>query len=275
MYPFERFSEDAKKTLMLAQEEAERAHHSYIGTEHLLLGLLRLDAGPAPTVLRGLKIDAQTVRKTIEAVLGRNERILIQQIVPTSRVRMVIEIAFEESRRMHHQSVNSGHLLIALVMEGEGIAAHVLEDLGADARVVVAAVERELGVKPSGRGKLPQTRRLFNLPGQAAGAPRVIEHAPAQTGSDIEQLHRLLKTPEIERLLKARGLDVDALAGQLARAPEAVLDLRRQAATARAELSSAVAYGRYDVAAKLQKREIEITKKLRKVEQDWLDKLTS
>lgn len=83
MYPFERFTERAKKVLTLAQEEAERSHHSYIGTEHLLLGLIREDEGLAAVVLRNLAIDHATVRTRIESVLGRNERIIIQQIIPT------------------------------------------------------------------------------------------------------------------------------------------------------------------------------------------------
>ncbi len=149
MYPFERFAPDAQQSLTFAQEEAERSHHSYIGTEHLLLGLLRLPKGPAPVVLRELGVDIDTVRRTIATVIGRTERIIIQQIIPTSRVKMVIEIAFEEARRMGHERVDSGHLLMALVMEGEGIAAHVLEDLGATAQKVVAALERIWNVEPS------------------------------------------------------------------------------------------------------------------------------
>ena len=85
MYPFERFSEDAKKTLTLAQEEAERSHHSYIGTEHLLLGVLRNQDGVGYKVLDRLGIHTADVRLRIESVLGRNPRIIIQQIVPTSR----------------------------------------------------------------------------------------------------------------------------------------------------------------------------------------------
>jgi ATP-dependent Clp protease ATP-binding subunit ClpC len=113
MYPFERFTERAKKVLTLAQEEAERSHHSYIGTEHLLLGL-------------------------------RNERIVIQQIIPTSRVKKVIEISFEEARRMGHNYVGTEHLLLGLLIEGEGIAAHVLEDLGANLEKVRNEIERLL-----------------------------------------------------------------------------------------------------------------------------------
>jgi ATP-dependent Clp protease ATP-binding subunit ClpC len=144
VYPFERFTERAKKVLTLAQEEAERSHHSYIGTEHLLLGLLREGEGLAAKVLNNLGVEIGKVRQTIESVLGRNERIIIQQIIPTSRVKKVIEISFEEARRMGHNYVGTEHLLLGLLIEGEGIAAHVLEDLGATLDKVRAEIERLL-----------------------------------------------------------------------------------------------------------------------------------
>src|SRR5260221_2244971 len=144
LYPFERFTERAKKVLTLAQEEAERSHHSYIGTEHLLLGLLREGEGLAAKVLNNLGVEIGKVRQTIESVLGRNERIIIQQIIPTSRVKKVIEISFEEARRMGHNYVGTDHLLLGLLIEGEGIAAHVLEDLGANLEKVRAEIERLL-----------------------------------------------------------------------------------------------------------------------------------
>jgi ATP-dependent Clp protease ATP-binding subunit ClpC len=132
VYPFERFTEKAKKVLTLAQDEAEKSHHSYIGTEHLLLGLLREGEGLAAKVLANLGVEIDKVRETIDSVLGRNERIIVQQIIPTSRVKKVIEIAFEEAKRMNNTYVGTEHLLLGLLIEGEGIAAHVLEDLGAN-----------------------------------------------------------------------------------------------------------------------------------------------
>ncbi len=144
MYPFERFTERAKKVLTLAQEEAERSHHSYIGTEHLLLGLLREGEGLAAKVLNNLGVEIDKVRSTIESVLGRNERIIIQQIIPTSRVKKVIEISFEEARRMGNNYVGTEHLLLGLLIEGEGIAAHVLEDLGANLEKVRGEIEKLL-----------------------------------------------------------------------------------------------------------------------------------
>ncbi|HCG02435.1 MAG TPA: hypothetical protein DEV93_18070 [Chloroflexi bacterium] len=141
--------------LTLAQEEAERSHHSYIGTEHLLLGLLCEHEGLAAHVLANLGVDIGGVREVIESVLGRNERIIIQQIIPTSRVKKVIELSFEESRRMGHNYVGTEHVLLGLMMEGEGIAAHVLQDLGATLEKVRAEIERLEATETEGRPGVP------------------------------------------------------------------------------------------------------------------------
>jgi flavin reductase (DIM6/NTAB) family NADH-FMN oxidoreductase RutF len=154
VYPFERFTEDAKRTLTLAQEEAERSRHSYIGTEHLLLGLLRGGSGSAHRALETLGIAVGPVRELITKVLARNERIIIQRIIPTSRVKKVIEISFDEAHRMGHAEVDTGHLLIGLVIEGDGIGAHVLHDLGATRERVIAAAERELPSPQGGSARL-------------------------------------------------------------------------------------------------------------------------
>jgi hypothetical protein len=144
IYPFERFTERAKRVLMLAQEEAERSHHSYIGTEHVLLGLIREHDGLAALVLANLGIEIGQVRQTIESVLHGNERTLLQAIIPTSRVKKVIEISFEESRRMGTNFVGTEHMLLGLIIEGDSIAAHVLEDLGATLERVRSELERQL-----------------------------------------------------------------------------------------------------------------------------------
>jgi ATP-dependent Clp protease ATP-binding subunit ClpA len=136
VYPFERFTERAKKVLTLAQDEAEKSHHSYIGTEHLLLGLLREGDGLGARALSDLGVEIDQVRATIDSVLGRNERIIVQQLIPTSRVKKIIEFAFEEAQRMRETRVGTQHLLLGLLIEGEGIAAHVLQDLGVDAENV-------------------------------------------------------------------------------------------------------------------------------------------
>ena len=275
MYPFERFAEEAKKVLTLAQEEAERSQHSYIGTEHLLLGLLRNQEGVGCKVLAGLGVHIEQVRKKIETVLGVNERIVFQDIIPTSRVKHVIEISFDEARSMGSQNVNSGHLLMGLVIEGEGIAAHVLEDLGAGADRVIAAVEAALGATPSGRGKRKPPGRLFRpwQPPMSATSYVARTRRPARAVSDAADLLRLLQLPHITKVLNARGIDVERLARELRDPPEAVVKLRFQLQTVRNELSAAVAQQDYELAARHEKKAAALAKQLDQAEQEWLGQL--
>ena len=275
MYPFERFAEEAKKVLTLAQEEAERSQHSYIGTEHLLLGLLRNQEGVGCKVLAGLGVHIEQVRKKIETVLGVNERIVFQDIIPTSRVKHVIEISFDEARNMGSQNVNSGHLLMGLVIEGEGIAAHVLEDLGAGADRVIAAVEAALGATPSGRGKRKPPGRLFRpwQPPMSATSYVARTRRPARAVSDAADMLRLLQLPHIAKVLNARGIDMERLARELREPPEAVVKLRLQLQTVRNELSAAVAQQDYELAARHEKKAAALAKQLDQAEQEWLGQL--
>jgi ATP-dependent Clp protease ATP-binding subunit ClpC len=132
MYPFSAFTESAKRVLTLAQEEAEIGHLSYIGTEHLLLGLMRDQEGMGARVLQNLGLETDKVRAAIASVLGRDEQVTRKHgIIPTSRVKKVIEIAFEEALRRGTHHPGSEHLLLALVIEGQGLAAAVLQNMGA------------------------------------------------------------------------------------------------------------------------------------------------
>jgi ATP-dependent Clp protease ATP-binding subunit ClpC len=136
VYPFERFSDDAKQVLISAQKEAEQVRHNYIGTEHLVLGLLQVDS-EARRLLQRLGVDEDKVRSTISSVLGGGERVIAQKIVPTSRVKTVIELSFAAAQREEASHVTPRHLLIGLMEEGEGIAAHVLRDLGVTLEAVL------------------------------------------------------------------------------------------------------------------------------------------
>jgi hypothetical protein len=274
MYPFERFTESAKKVLTLAQQEAERSHHSYIGTEHLLLGLLRQPDTTAADVLGELGVDTDTVRATIASVLGRNERIVIQQIIPTSRVKMVIEIAFDEAGRRGQQFVEPGHILAALVIEGEGIAAHVLADLGATRDRVLEALDRKWGVEagpPRKRTKVAFPRLMRMRPAEMRTLAGRRQAQPPT--SDSESLARLLASPEIARLLRTRGLDVQTLADQLRHPPDEVVKARGELAAARAEVLDAAGEQNYERAARAQKRADSLSTKLQRAETAWLNQL--
>ncbi len=127
---FDRFTKRARTALELAREEAQRFQHNYIGTEHLLLGLLREGEGVAAQVLSNLEVDLNQVRSTIEAIIGRGDRIVLGQVGLTPRSKKVIELAVDEAKHLNHHFIGTEHLLLGLIREGEGIAAGVLKGLG-------------------------------------------------------------------------------------------------------------------------------------------------
>ena len=127
---FEKFSERARRVLSLAQEEAQRFNHNYIGTEHMLLGLVRETDGVAAKVLSNLGVELGKVRSAVEFIIGRGERSSPGEIGLTPRAKKVIELAVDEARRFNHHYIGTEHLLIGLMREGEGVAAGVLESLG-------------------------------------------------------------------------------------------------------------------------------------------------
>src|SRR3970040_2099619 len=127
---FDKFTERARRVLTLAQEEAQRFNHNYIGTEHLLLGLVREGDGVAAKVLSNLGVELNKVRSAVEFIIGRGDRATTGEIGLTPRAKRVIELAVDEARRLNHSYIGTEHLLLGLVREGEGIAAGVLESLG-------------------------------------------------------------------------------------------------------------------------------------------------
>jgi len=144
MYPFERFTDEAKGVLTLAQEEAQRSRLAYIGTEHLVIGLARQESlGGRALLSLGQTVDG--LRKAVEEVLGKNEARVVQQIIPTSRVKTVIEMSFDEARRQSSPYVGTHHLLVAILLEGEGLGASVLASGGVTVDRVRAEVERIKG----------------------------------------------------------------------------------------------------------------------------------
>src|SRR5450755_1573206 len=127
---FDKFTERARKVLQLAQEEAQRFNHNYIGTEHLLLGLVREGEGVAAKVLANLGVELNKVRSAVEFIIGRGDRTVAGDIGLTPRAKKVIELAVDEARRLNHHYIGTEHLLLGLLREGDGVAAGVLEKLG-------------------------------------------------------------------------------------------------------------------------------------------------
>jgi ATP-dependent Clp protease ATP-binding subunit ClpC len=150
---FDKFTERARRVLTLAQEEAQRFNHNYIGTEHLLLGLVREGDGVAAKVLANLGVELNKVRSAVEFIIGRGDRPALGEIGLTPRAKKVIELAVDEARRLNHHYIGTEHLLLGLVREGEGIAAGVLESLGVNLERVRAETTRILSQSvPQGAG---------------------------------------------------------------------------------------------------------------------------
>ena len=159
---FDKFTERAKKVLVLAQEEAQRFNHNYIGTEHLLLGLVREGEGVAAKVLSNLGVELNKVRSAVEFIIGRGNRMVIGDVNLTPRAKKVIELAVEEARRLNHNYIGTEHLLLGLVREGEGIAAGVLESLGVNLEKVRTQVIQV--VNQSGSGSRSEGRQRTKTP---------------------------------------------------------------------------------------------------------------
>jgi len=161
---FEKFSERARRVLSLAQEEAQRFNHNYIGTEHILLGLVRETDGVAAKVLSNLGIELSKVRSAVEFIIGRGERSGAGDIGLTPRAKKVIELAVDEARRLGHYYIGTEHLLIGLMREGEGVAAGVLESLGVSLDKIRTETNRVLSQNiKQGQGSARSTTRTPTL----------------------------------------------------------------------------------------------------------------
>ena len=142
---FERFTAQAREVIVLAQEEAVALRHNYIGTEHLLLGLLRIDDGPAARVFSSFGVTLDEARRMVARVVGPGEVEPAGQIPFTPRSKNVLELAFREALRLQSSDVGPEHILLGLAREGEGVAARILLDLGADERAVRRETLRAMG----------------------------------------------------------------------------------------------------------------------------------
>ncbi|HEY83941.1 MAG TPA: ATP-dependent Clp protease ATP-binding subunit [Chloroflexi bacterium] len=152
---FDRFTKRARRVLTLAQEEAQRLNHNYIGTEHLLLGLIREENGVAVRVLRDMKVDLRKIRERIERAVGRGQRAMYGKLSLTPRTKRVIELAVDEARRLGHHYIGTEHLLLGLIREGEGVAVDVLKSMGVGLDKVRAQTARVMmeSSSQSGKGK--------------------------------------------------------------------------------------------------------------------------
>lgn len=166
---FEKFTERARRVMSLAQEEAQRFNHNYIGTEHILLGLVAEGEGVAAKALINLGVDLNKARSAVEFIIGSGDHFVLGEIGLTPRAKKVIELAVDEAQRLGHHYIGTEHLLLGLVREGEGIAAGVLESLGVNLERARSSVMEMLvarGGAPSSaleRARAPEARMVATL----------------------------------------------------------------------------------------------------------------
>jgi hypothetical protein len=168
---FERFTERARQVVVLAQEEARTLKHNYIGTEHILLGLLREEEGLAARVLESLDITVERVRAQVVRIVGSGEEVTSGQIPFTPRAKKVLELALREALSLGHNYIGTEHILLGLVRENEGVAARILLDFDADSEKIRNEVIRMLS-GPGGRR-------------QGAGARLLAAPRPGQHPDDL------------------------------------------------------------------------------------------
>ncbi|HXW52238.1 MAG TPA: ATP-dependent Clp protease ATP-binding subunit, partial [Candidatus Acidoferrales bacterium] len=238
MSMWEPFTERARRSIVLAQEEAQRLGNNYIGTEHILLGIISEGESLAAKVLETLGVNLAKVRAEVEAIVGRGGQTVQQEMVFTPRAKRVIELAFEEARQLNHNYIGTEHLLLGLIREGEGVAARVLTNLGVDPAKVRVQTTSLLGAETQpqttakGKSKTPtldaygrdltqlaRESKLDPVIGRNTEIERVIQILSRRTKNNPA----LIGEPGVGKTAIAEGLAQRVIAGDV---PEPLRDKR-------------------------------------------------
>jgi ATP-dependent Clp protease ATP-binding subunit ClpC len=211
---FERFTDRARRVVVLAQDEARMLNHNYIGTEHILLGLLHEGEGVAAKALESLGISLDAVRQEVEEIIGQGQQAPSGHIPFTRRAKKVLELSLRESLQLGHNYIGTEHILLGLIREGDGVAAQVLVKLGADLNRVRQTVIQLLHGHPA---KEPVSTRsaeheLRLLPGVQARLEEVEQRLAAVeqrvgTGPDTSDLDDQIEIERLRALLRQHGID--------------------------------------------------------------------
>lgn len=185
---FERFTERARRVIVLGQEEARKLNHNYIGTEHLLLGLVHDGQGVSAEALASLGIELEGVRAQVVQTIGRGQLAPSGHIPFTPRAKKILELSEQETKQLGHTHIGTEHLLLGLIREGEGVGAQILTKLGADPGLVRERVMQLLADHPDREIRIVHT-----------GSP-----VQGESNGLEEELTRL------RRLLYRHGIDPDA-----------------------------------------------------------------
>jgi hypothetical protein len=227
---FERFTDRARRVVVLAQEEARLLDHGYIGTEHLLLGLVREGKGVAAKVLESLGISLAAVREQVEAIIGRGQQAPSGHIPFTPRAKKVLELSLREAGQLGQDYIGTEHILLGLVREGEGVAAQVLVRLGADLnrarQQVIQLLHGQAGKSATGEG----------VPAGSRGGAGLADDALARIESADQRLAAIERWVGIrpgpddldEEIARARGAKESAIDAQDFGAAAALRDKEKQ-----------------------------------------------
>ncbi len=209
---FERFTERARQVVVLAQEEARTLKHNYIGTEHILLGLLREEEGLAARVLESLDITVERVRAQVVRIVGSGEEVTSGQIPFTPRAKKVLELALREALSLGHNYLGTEHILLGLVRENEGVAARILLDFDADSEKIRNEVIRML----SGPGGRRQGQGSGSGAGAGAGAGTGAQGEGKKSSKLLDQFGRnLTKLASEGKLDPVVGRETEGVAARI------------------------------------------------------------
>jgi GNAT superfamily N-acetyltransferase len=198
---FERYTDRARRVVVLAQEEARMLNHNYIGTEHILLGLVHEGEGVAAKALESLGISLDAVRQQVEEIIGPGQQMLSGHIPFTPRAKKVLELSRREASQLGHDYIGTEHILLGLIREGDGVAAQVLVTLGADLNRVRQQVIQLI------TGQQPQPREAMKIrPREAADRPAALAFLARHHNARVARLGELLEPLDHPALLaKADG----------------------------------------------------------------------
>ena len=232
---FERFTDRARRVVVLAQEEARMLNHNYIGTEHILLGLIHEGEGVAAKALESLGISLEAVRQQVEEIIGQGQQAPPGHIPFTPRAKKVLELSLRESLQLGHNYIGTEHILLGLIREGEGVAAQVLVKLGADLdrvrQQVIQLLHGRRGDELEGSAAAPRERGLpaeiavrldaidsrLSAVEQRAGTGPDTGELDQQIGQAQRDRHAAADAQEYERAASLRDREKDLLAQKASR----------------------------------------------------------
>lgn len=258
MYPFERFTTEAQHVLTVAQQEAADRHHAYIGTEHLALALCKQTEGIAGRVLAEIGVTEEALRTEIGHQLEHVDEQEPLRVIPTSRVKKIIELAFGEATAAGSDLVASEHLLLAVLVEAEGVGAHALNALGATLSVVRARIHAAMAERSADQ-TTPPVVEVGTSSSLALALMQAGQLAQEEGAVDIRPDHLLRAmamspSAELQGVLRRAGVSVDAVAGALT-VPEEIRRMGREARDARSAGGSVYSSDAPEAAATLGRME--------------------